>query len=59
MKDAYTQCILDKAAALTRLETAARVLPPPERCDRRAALAALLGALLAMVPAVSAAQMIL
>lgn len=59
MTDKYTQTILDKASALARLETAALAMPERGSGGLRTALAAALGALLALVPAVSAAQMIL
>ncbi len=56
-----TRRIIARAEDLQRLESAARVLraKPCFRWDWRAGLAAGLGALLSLIPSVSAAQMIL
>ena len=57
----HTRRIIAKAEDLQRLESAACALraKPGLRWDWRAGLAAGLGALLSLIPSVSAAQMIL
>ncbi|MGN0970375.1 MAG: hypothetical protein ACI4OY_00350 [Aristaeellaceae bacterium] len=60
MMDQNTQDVLARAARLTRLEAAAAALDAPEtRWDLRAGMAAALAALLALLPAAGAAQMLL
>lgn len=59
MKDRCTQDVLDRAAYLSEMETAAQMLfLPRTRWDLRAACAAALAALLTLMPTVSAAMML-
>ena len=59
MMDPNTRDVLERAARLTCLEAAARVMaaPEPRRCWRGLAAAAL-AALMALLPAAGAAQML-
>ena len=59
MTNEYTRSVLQKARDLQRLEAAALALPQGSTVRWRAGLAAALAGLMALCPAISAAQMIL
>lgn len=58
MKD-YTQSVLHRASELQRLEAAAMALPQGGMTVFRAGWAAVLAALMALIPSISAAQMMI
>lgn len=58
MKD-YTQAVLHRAEDIQRLEAAAMALPQGGMTAFRAGWAAVLAALMALIPSISAAQMMI
>ncbi len=58
MKD-YTQAVLRRAESIQRLEAAAMALPQGGMTAFRAGWAAVLAALMALIPSISAAQMMI
>lgn len=58
MKD-YTQSVLQRANEMQRLEAAAMALPQGSMTAFRAGWAAVLAALIALIPSISAAQMMI
>lgn len=58
MKD-YTQSVLQRANEMQRLEAAAMALPQGGMTAFRAGWAAVLAALMALIPSISAAQMMI
>ena len=59
MMKSYTQSVLQRAGELQRLETAAMALPQGGMTVFRAGWAAVLAALMALIPSISAAQMMI
>lgn len=59
MMKSYTQSVLQRAEDIQRLETAAMALPRGGATMFRAGWAAVLAALMALIPSISAAQMMI
>lgn len=59
MMNDYTRAVLSRAGELHRLETAAAALPQGTGFDFRAGWAAILAALISLIPSVSAAQLMI